>query len=111
MNIQEHSLANVNTIELSGRFDAYEAPAVAARLEKLSASVPAQIVVNLSGVNFVDTSGLAMLVKFMKHCRENQGDLRLCCLQQPVRIIFELTRLDKALGIYPDESAAVESFA
>ena len=70
-----------------------------------------QVVVNLAGVNFIDSTGLATLVQGMKHCRQEKGDLRLCGLQQPVRIIFELTRLDKAFEILTDEESAVNSFA
>ncbi len=66
-----------------------------------------RLVVNLSEVNFIDSSALSTLVQGLKHCREKGGDLMLCNLQQPVRVIFELTRLDKAFGIYPSEQAAI----
>ena len=51
-----------------------------------------------------------MLVQGMKRCRERDGDLRLCALQQPVRMIFELTRLDRAFEIYQSEEDAVQAF-
>jgi len=54
---------------------------------------------DLSEVNFVDSSALAVMVRTMKHCRERNGDLLLCGLRQPVRIIFELTRMDRAFRI------------
>ena len=102
---------SVTILELDGRFDAYEAPAVKKWLDETTASSSAQVVVNLAGVNFIDSTGLATLVQGMKHCRQEKGDLRLCGLQQPVRIIFELTRLDKAFEILTDEESAVNSFA
>ncbi len=71
----------------------------------------AQIVVDLGGVSFIDSSGLSALVLGMKRCRENEGDLRLCRLQTPVRMIFELTRLHQAFEIHGDEGAAVRAFA
>jgi anti-sigma B factor antagonist len=47
----------------------------------------------------------------MKRCREGQGDLYLCHLQQPVQVIFELTCLNKAFTIFGTESEAVAAFA
>src|ERR671929_137943 len=68
-------------------------------LEEAADKPPAHVVVNLAGVKFVDSTALAALVRSMKRCRQQGGDLHLCGLQQPVRIIFELTRLDRAIEI------------
>ncbi len=116
MELKTRSSDNVTVLELAGRFDAYEVLPVHDWLEKAAdatkaiASAPAQVVVNLAGVNFIDSTGLSTLVQGMKHCRQQGGDLYLCNLQQPVRIIFELTRLDKAFSIFADEDEAVRAF-
>lgn len=112
MKLTSRSSANpqVAILELAGRFDAYEEPQVKQWLAREAASAPAQLIVNLSEVSFVDSTALATLVQGMKHCREQNGDLYLCHLQQPVRIIFELTRLDKAFKIFTDEAAAIAAF-
>ena len=65
----------------------------------------------MEAVNFVDSAGLAALVKGMKRSRELGGNLVIFGLQQPVRIIFELTRLDKAIDIFDNEDDAVASFS
>lgn len=112
MDITTQQNQGISVIALSGRFDAHEVPAVRSELEKLAAArSPAQIVVSLAAVHFIDSSGLACLVQGMKHCRERNGDLYLAALQQPVRIIFELTRLDRAFSIFPDEDAAQAAFS
>ena len=113
MNLKSRTAAGgaINILELSGRFDAYEVPPVKEMLQEMVQKSPAQVVINLGQVNFVDSSALAAMVQGMKHCRENSGDLHLCQLQQPVRIIFELTRLDKAFEIYATEEEAVAAFA
>jgi anti-sigma B factor antagonist len=46
----------------------------------------------------------------MKHSRERNGELRLCGLQQPVRMIFELTRLDRVFEIFPNEEEALRAY-
>ena len=101
----------VSVLELKGRFDAYEVSSVEEMLRQFTEIPRAQVVVNLGGVSFVDSSGLALLVQGMKHCRLQEGDMHLCNFQRPVRIIFELSRLDKAFRIFENEEEAVGAFA
>lgn len=104
-----HTHGGIGLIKPSGRFDAHMAPEVKVLLDRSDA--PAQLVVDLSTVTFIDSTALAALVRGMKNCRQKGGDLRLCGLQQPVRIIFELTRLDRAFEMFANEDAAISSFA
>ncbi|MDP9316276.1 MAG: STAS domain-containing protein [Chloroflexota bacterium] len=110
MALNTRSIGNVAVLALEGRFDAHVTPPVVEWLEQAANARPAKVVVNLADVNFIDSTALAVLVKGLKRCRQEDGDLHLCCLQQPVRIIFELTRLDKAFEIYAQETEAVEAF-
>jgi anti-sigma B factor antagonist len=102
---------NVAVLELSGRFDSHAAPAVTTWLANAAERRPAHVVINLSGVSFIDSAALSALVSGMKRCRTNKGELYLCCLQQPVRIIFELTRLNRAFTIFDEEATAVAMLA
>jgi anti-sigma B factor antagonist len=111
MELHPRTVGVVAVLQLAGRFDAYSAPAVAEWLESVAADAPAQVVVNLAGVIFVDSTALGTLVQGMKQCRRHGGDLHLCGLQRPVRIIFELTRLDSAFRLFADEDEAIAAFA
>ncbi|MCP4141803.1 MAG: STAS domain-containing protein [Chloroflexi bacterium] len=98
----------IKLIELSGRFDAHVAPEF---IKWTDENIPASqeyLLVDLKKVNFIDSTALASLVRGMKHCREKGGDLALCNLQQPVQIIFELTRMDQAFRIYTTQEDAFE---
>ncbi len=95
--------------EMIGRFDALEAPKLSAWLDTVSGQSPAQVIVNMAGVTFVDSTALSTLVKGMKRCRQQNGDLLICGLQKQVKVIFELTRLDKAFSIHPDEASAIRA--
>jgi len=101
--------SNISVLELSGRFDAYEAPEVRSWVEAQMTIGTTNLVVDLQDVNFIDSTGLAVLVQGMKSCRQKKGDLVLSGLQQPVRIIFELTRLDRAFDIYTIKDDAVNA--
>lgn len=107
MALSTRSSGKVTVLELSGRFDAHMAPTV---LEWYGRMSDPFVVVNLSGVHFVDSSALAALAGGMKRCRQRKGDLKLCCLQQPVQIIFELTRMQRAFDIFTTEAEALASF-
>jgi len=96
----------MTVLNLSGRFDAHTAPPVRDVLTKLIDQGHQYILVDMAEVTFVDSTGFSVLVGGMKGCRRIGGDLVLMHLQQPVRIIFELTRLDKAFDIYPDRPTA-----
>lgn len=109
MELKTSTAADVAILTLSGRFDAYKTSPVIEWLET-TVRQSSRIVVDLANVSFVDSSGLAALVQGMKRCRQRGGDLRLCQLQQPVSVIFQLTRLDNTFEIYPTLAAAVTSF-
>ena len=110
MEIKSHNAENVMVLELDGRFDAYETPKVSQWLSEHIAPDTARLVVNLNAVNFIDSIALAVLVKTIMRCKENGGDLHLCSVSKPVRIILELTLLHKVFSIYDDESSAISSF-
>lgn len=111
MELTSRSQKGVKILALSGRFDTHTADPVREWLDKAATEKPAKIVVNLGDVDFLDSTALSTLVQGMKHSREQNGDLRLCGLQQSVRIIFELTRLDRVFEIYVAEEEAVQAFA
>lgn len=108
MNNLSHEINGIPVLTLDGRFDAHTVSQVK---EWISAHKKAQtvLVIDLATVTFVDSAALAALVQGMKQCRELGGDLHLCQLTQPVRIIFELTRLDRAFSIYDNLQEAVDA--
>ena len=111
MNLRSHLSGTTAVLELSGRFDSYGAPRAAEWLEKATTTPDAHIVVNMSDVNFVDSTALATLVQGLNRARKRNGELYLCGLQKQVYMIFELTRLDKAFHIFVDEDHALQAIA
>jgi anti-sigma B factor antagonist len=109
MEITSRNSGKTAILDLNGRLDVSTAALLKTRLQSIPPDQN-QVVVNLKQVNFIDSMGLSMLVQGMKRFREKQGDLRLCEMQAPVRIIFELTRLDKAFEIFATEAEALISF-
>ena len=110
MSFTTHVRDDVAVIAISGRFDAQSAPSVAEWLEHIAATTPGRVVVNLADASFLDSSALAVLVRVVKRCRMRGGDVRLSGIQPSVRLIFELTRLDRAFDMFASEDEAVGSF-
>ena len=100
----------VTIFHLNGRFDAYRADGVRAQLFGAIEKGRSSIVVDLSGVTLVDSNGLTALVGGMKRARQSGGDLRLVGVSSSVRLIFDLTHVDRAFVIHDDLEAAVKSF-
>ena len=65
------------------------------------------LVVDLSNVSFVDSSGLGALISGMKATRIAGGDLRIAQVGDQARLILELTTLDKVMKIYPTVEEAL----
>jgi anti-sigma B factor antagonist len=110
MEIIKSSRNSIPVLQLKGRFDAHEVEPVNAWFAEQGQAGNVKIIVNLEGVNFIDSTALSSLVRGLKICREKNGDLHVCTLQQPVRVIFELTRLDKAFDIFATEEDAAKGF-
>jgi anti-sigma B factor antagonist len=67
------------------------------------------VVVNLGGVAFMDSSGLSVLVAGMKGAREAGGEMAIACASEPILKIFAITGLDRLISIHPSVTEAVAS--
>lgn len=67
------------------------------------------VVVDLNGVDFLDSSGLGALVALLKRVSERGGDLKIAGLQKKVRMVFEITRAYKVFEIFDNANEAVQA--
>jgi anti-sigma B factor antagonist len=107
MEMISEQINGIVVLQLSGRFEAYTAPPVEEFFQKLSTTPLPWAIVDLSQVNFIDSTGLSTLVIGMKYCQQQQGDLVLCGIQQATRVIFEATRLDTVFTIASTQEEAI----
>ncbi len=91
---------------LSGDIDLSRSPELRAGLLELVKSKPARLIIDLGGVPYMDSSGVATLVEALQQQRRNQGRLILCGLQPKVRSIFEIARLNMVFTILETADAA-----
>jgi anti-sigma B factor antagonist len=90
-----------------GELDAYTTPGLRAELHRLVEEGSRTLVVDLTGVTFLDSSALGVLVGTLKRLREREGELRIVEPRPTVRRAFEVTSLDQILAMYPTREAAL----
>ena len=69
------------------------------------------LVVDLSRLRFVDSSGLGAFLSCLRQVNAKGGDLKLCGMSKPVRTVFELVRLHRIFDILSTREEAVRAFA
>ncbi|MDX1973607.1 MAG: STAS domain-containing protein [Candidatus Sumerlaeia bacterium] len=69
-----------------------------------------RIVLNFSGVDFVDSSFLGMIIVILKRATSVGGDVRICCLTPALTTIFSMMRLNRLFTLYPTLQEAEQSF-
>jgi len=76
-------------------------------------SVPGirNVVMDLSGVDFLDSAGLGVLVALLKRVLERGGDMKIAGLQKRVRMVFEITRAFKVFDIFDTAAEACKACA
>ena len=92
------------------RLDAHNSNDLKEEMQRLFREAKKNILIDLSEVRFIDSSGLGALVSGFKNAITNQGSLKLSSLQPQVKSMFELTRLHRVFEIFPSTVEAVENF-
>jgi anti-sigma B factor antagonist len=96
-----------NVVPLKGEIDLHVSPSVTASLNQMIEKRPERLVVDLSEVTYIDSAGLAALIEAMQKVEGYGGKFLLAGLQETVRSVFEISRLDQVFQIFPDANAAL----
>jgi anti-sigma B factor antagonist len=96
-----------NVLPLNGEIDLHVSSEVAGSLRTMIAGKPKQVVVDLTKVTYLDSSGLAVLIEGMQNVREYGGRFGLAGVQEDVKHVFDIARLDQVFEIYPDVDTAL----
>jgi anti-sigma B factor antagonist len=96
-------------LELGGEIDVYTAPRLREQLIDLVADGNYHLVVDMERVDFLDSTGLGVLVGGLKRVRAHDGTLRLVCTQERILKIFRITGLTKVFPIHDSVEQAVSA--
>jgi anti-sigma B factor antagonist len=97
----------IPVLGVSGEIDVYTAPRLRERLLELAQQGTTRVVVDLSEVSFVDSTGLGVLVSGLKRFREGGGDLLLVVVQPQIMKVLEITGLTTVFSVHTSVDEAV----
>ena len=108
MQIEKSDGGGITTLKLSGEIDLHASPALRSELQKCAHSKTSSLLLDFSAVDYIDSSGLATLIEYVRESAGFNGRLALFGLQKKVRTIFDLVRLNELFVISgtADEAAA-----
>jgi len=106
LTLATHEVDERVVVSVSGEIDVYTAPRLRERIADLVASGHYQLVIDLEAVDFLDSTGLGVLVGGLKKVRAHNGSLDLVCTQERLLKIFRITGLSKVFVIRDSVAAA-----
>ena len=93
-------------VTVGGEIDVYTAPKLREQLIDLVSGGKYHLVVDMEGVDFLDSTGLGVLVGGLKRMRGIGGEFKIVCDQEKLLKIFRITGLDQIFSLHPSVEAA-----
>jgi anti-sigma B factor antagonist len=112
LTIVERHVGDVTVLALTGEMLLDDGDLVfRTKIHELVEQGRVKIVVDLSGVSYIDSSGIGMLVAKAKTVRERRGDIRLVRLTRRTQTLLSMLKLAMVFETLEDEDAGVRSFS
>jgi anti-sigma B factor antagonist len=106
LNITTARDGNVCRISVQGEIDVYTSPVLKAEIVDAVEQGCINLIIDIDGVGFIDSSGLGVLVSGLRRVKENAGSMRIVCTKDNILKIFRITGLDR---VFPVFSSAEEA--
>ncbi|MEM7229009.1 MAG: STAS domain-containing protein [Planctomycetota bacterium] len=107
--VQTEQIDQALVVQPHGEIDLSRSPAFRTYLTQAVKKKPERLIIDLAEVPYMDSSGVATLVEAMQTARRTNAKLVLCGLQDKVRSIFEIARLDMVFTIVGTRDEALQS--
>ena len=107
LSLETRTEGDWTVIEVGGEIDVYTAPKLREALVELVNAGRYQIIVDVERVDFLDSTGLGVLVGALKRVRTQDGDLSLVCTEARILKVFEITGLTKVFSMHRSVDEAV----
>ncbi|MEA2155011.1 MAG: anti-sigma factor antagonist [Solirubrobacteraceae bacterium] len=103
----EREDGDIDVVSVSGEIHVSTAPRFRECLDAVIDAGNAWLVLDLSAVEFIDSTGLSVLLNGLRIVNQRQGHMALVCTNPTVLRLFQITSLDTTFMIFPDRAAAV----
>ncbi|MET7334283.1 STAS domain-containing protein [Nonomuraea sp. NPDC005650] len=105
--VDRRLVEGVEVLEVEGVIDLYTAPILRKILLEVLAVEGVSVVLDLDGVDSLDSTALGVLAIGLKRTRENGGSLQLVCTHVQILYLFRIIGFNEKFGIHPSVQAAV----
>jgi len=102
-----HATPRVAVVDIGGEVTSHCEADLMNAYERASTPGTQGLVLNFSGLEYMNSGGIGMLVTLLVRANRQKQKLAACGLSDHYQQIFELTRLDEAISLHPDEQSAV----
>ena len=97
----------VAVIDLTGEINGFAQDALDAAYSEAESNDPEAILLNFGGVDYINSTGIALIVSLLARARASKRRLLACNLSEHYVEIFDITRLSDFMSVFPDEKSAV----
>ena len=97
----------VAVVELHGEINAFAEEVLNAAYAEAESEAPEVILLNFSDVDYINSTGIALIVSLLAQARKSHRQLLACGLSDHYVEIFNITRLADFMSVYPDEASAL----
>jgi anti-sigma B factor antagonist len=111
LKLRVHVVGGIQVFELSGSLDIATSPTVRASLLEASARGDHRLIVDLTNVDFLDSTGLGALIGAQRRAKEFDGEVRLVVKEGQIVRLLRITGLLKIFAVYPTLDGAVNDGA
>lgn len=101
---------DISVLKVDGKLDCLTVPEVRPEIDKFVERDVKKVILDASGIELLDSSGVAVIVSLFKRLRAVGGDVRIAALVGQPKSIFNLLRLDRALPVFPTVEEAIKGF-
>ena len=111
MKVQVRKIDNISILDCSGDVDLYSSPDLREKLLGEMKSGTPNVLINMTAVTYIDSSGIATLVEGLQLSREKKTHFGLFGLRNNAKSVLELARLHKVFALFADEKEALEKIS
>ena len=107
LNVEVRREGSVAVLDLKGEINGFAEEALNAAYAEAEAEEPQTILLNFEGVDYINSTGIALIVGLLARARATHRRLLACNLSEHYVEIFTITRLSDFMSVFPDEESAV----
>ena len=107
LSVEVRQESGVGVLDLMGEINGFAQEALDAAYSEAESNDPGAILLNFEGVDYINSTGIALVVSLLAQARASKRRLLACNLSEHYVEIFNITRLSDFIGVFPDEESAI----